>query len=60
MTYTLVWDATQSRVSDSVVRRDEDGVFIPMDPDNIDCQEYLAWLDDGNEPTPYTPPQAPG
>lgn len=56
MTYTLVWDATQNRVSDSVIRRDWDGVFIPMDPDNIDCQEYVAWLDEGNEPTPYTPP----
>ena len=40
------------------VRRDEDGAVIPFDPDNIDYQEYLAWLDEGNEPTPYTPPEA--
>ena len=42
------------------VRRDEDGAVIPTDPDNIDYQDYLAWLDEGNEPTPYTPPEAKG
>jgi hypothetical protein len=35
---------------DSLIVRDEDGAFIPMDPDNIDCQDYLVWLDEGNEP----------
>ncbi len=41
-----------------VIREDEDGVqaFIPMDPDNVDCQAYFAWLDEGNQPTPYPPP----
>jgi hypothetical protein len=40
----------------NTIVRDEDGAFIPFDPDNIDYQKYLAWLDAGNEPTPYTPP----
>ena len=51
MTYTLA-------ANPNVIVRDEDGVqsFIPTDPDNIDYQDYLAWLAGGNEPTPYTPP----
>ena len=51
MTYTLTSDP-------SAIVRDEDQAFIPTDPDNVDYQEYLAWLDDGNEPTAYTPPPA--
>ena len=49
MTYTLT-------AHPNTIVRDEDGAFIPTDPDNRDYQEYLAWLDDGNQPTPYTPP----
>ena len=49
MPYTLTRDP-------STVVRNEDGAFIPFDPDNLDYQAYLAWLDEGNEPTPYTPP----
>ena len=56
MTYTQVWDAIANRINDTVILRDEDQAFIPTDPDNRDYQEYLAWLDEGNEPTPYTPP----
>lgn len=26
--------------------------FIPLDPNNIDYQEYLAWLAQGNQPEP--------
>jgi len=50
MTYTQVWDHLRNQPSDQCIVRDEDGAFIPMDPDNIDCQAYLAWLDEGNEP----------
>jgi hypothetical protein len=57
MTYTQVWDAMQGQVSDQVIQRDEDGAFIPFDPDNIDYQDYLAWLDEGNEPTAYVAPE---
>jgi hypothetical protein len=49
VTYTLT-------AHPDIIVRDEDGAFIPMDPDNIDYQDYLAWLDEGNEPTPHTPP----
>jgi hypothetical protein len=58
MTYTQVWDAMRNQPSDSIVVRDEDGAFIPFDEANIDYQTYLAWLDEGNQPTPYTPPPA--
>ena len=58
MTYTQVWDAMQGQVSDQTILRDEDQAFIPFDPDNVDYQQYLAWLDEGNEPTPCTPPTA--
>jgi hypothetical protein len=49
MTYTLIAEP-------NVIIRDEDGACIPTDPDNVDYQAYLAWLDEGNAPTPYTPP----
>ena len=52
MTYTLTEHA-------NTIVRDEDGaIFIPTDPDNVDYQDYLAWLDEGNEPNAYTPPPA--
>jgi hypothetical protein len=51
MTYTL------TEFPNTIVR-DEDQAHIPADPANVDYQAYLAWLDEGNEPTPYTPPQA--
>jgi hypothetical protein len=58
MTYTQVWDYTRNQVHDGIIVRDEDGAFIPFDEANIDYQDYLAWLDEGNEPTPYTSPSA--
>ena len=57
MTYTQVWDYMNNQPHDGIIQRDEDGAFIPMDPDNVDCQEYLAWLDKGNEPTAYVAPE---
>ena len=60
MTYTQVWDHMNNQPHDSLIQRDEDGAFIPFDPDNVDYQDYLAWLDEGNEPNPTpgnpTPP----
>jgi hypothetical protein len=58
MTYTQVWDPMRNQVHDGMIQRNEDGAFIPFDPDNVDYQKYLAWLDEGNTPTPYTPPPA--
>ena len=34
------------------VLRLADSARIPLDPDNTDYQEYLAWLAEGNEPLP--------
>lgn len=35
-----------------MIRRVEDGAWIPFDPANIDYQAYLKWLDEGNTPLP--------
>ena len=50
--YKLVYDPRSKSVLQTVVQRLEDGFFIPLDPANRDCQQYLAWLADGNEPLP--------
>ena len=47
MTYQLSQDNTIFRI--------EDGAWIPQDPANIDYQEYLAWVAEGNEPLPPDP-----
>lgn len=52
MTYTLT-------ATPDVIIRDEDQAFIPADPDNVDYQEYLRWLDAGNQPNPVPPTIAP-
>ena len=37
-------------VNNIVVR--DDGAQIPFDPANMDYQEYLKWLSEGNTPLP--------
>lgn len=34
------------------VFRIADEASIPFDPANTDYQEYLAWIEEGNEPLP--------
>ena len=36
----------------SCVQRTADNVWIPFDPANIDYQEYLKWVSEGNTPLP--------
>ena len=36
----------------NTVLRVADNAFIPFDPANTDYQAYLAWLAEGNTPTP--------
>jgi len=48
--YKLIKDSLTNKIV--VVHRVEDDAFIPFDPANTDYQQYLAWLEAGNEPLP--------
>ncbi len=48
--YKLIKSIHQS--NPEVVIRTADGAFIPFDPANIDYQQYLKWLEEGNTPLP--------
>ena len=43
---------TSSGLTASVIVRTSDGAAIPFDPANMDYQEYLKWLSEGNTPLP--------
>jgi hypothetical protein len=42
-----------------VIMRTTDMAFIPNDPANSDCADYLAWKAAGGVPDPYVPPVQP-
>lgn len=52
-TYQLIAPVYPSTEIYSVRR--SDGWAIPFDPANTDYQQYLLWLEEGNEPLPADP-----
>ena len=45
-------------LNNHLIRRLSDNAFIPFDPGNMDYQAYLAWVAEGNTPTPADEPTA--
>jgi hypothetical protein len=39
-------------MASGLIVRLSDGAVIPTDPANRDYGDYLAWVEDGNAPTP--------
>jgi len=54
--YQLLSDTPMSAAQ--CIKRLSDNTFIPFDPANIDYQQYLVWLAEGNEPLPADEPAA--
>lgn len=51
MSYKLIKNNPRGEPAQAIIRL-EDDAFVPFDPDNIDYQKYLKWLDAGNTPEP--------
>ena len=52
--YKLIQQTVGSlgQIGIETVQRLSDNTFIPFDPANTDYQEYLKWLEEGNQPEP--------
>ena len=48
--YKLIKDLITNQTN--IVQRTSDGACIPFDPDNIDYQQYLKWVAEGNTVLP--------
>ena len=53
--YQLISDRQQT----VCIKRLADNAFIPLDPANMDYQEFLRWKEEGNEPLPADTPENP-
>jgi hypothetical protein len=51
--YKMAYKLTQG----TCIVRATDNAYIPPDPDNVDYQAYLKWVEDGNDPEPYVAPE---
>ena len=47
------------KINNTAINRLSDNVCIPFDPANNDYQQYLKWLEEGNEPLPPDPEPEP-
>ena len=54
MIYTYKKCRTEEKFGnvETSIKRIEDGAWIPFDPANMDYQDYLAWVAEGNTPDP--------
>jgi len=50
MSYKKVKDPVTGTEIKNIIFRKADNGFIPFDPANIDYQEYLEWVAEGNTP----------
>ena len=50
--YKLIDMTLKSGINIKSILRLSDNAHIPLSEDNIDYQEYLKWLAEGNEPLP--------
>ena len=46
-----------NNIIESSIIRIEDGATIPFDPANVDYQQYMEWLEEGNIPEPADEPE---
>jgi hypothetical protein len=56
LTPTILVEQTGQTIGGKQVKRLFDGALIPFDPNNVDYQEYLVWVAEGNEPLPADEP----
>jgi hypothetical protein len=46
--YRLIYNSRIKTTLPDVIQRIEDGAFIPVNTDNVDYQNYLKWVEEGN------------